>query len=95
MDGIAMLATRDENKIRYVDIRNFSGETIYSGKLFPSAISGLDKDPNTYSFAVLGGDTEKLIVNLTEFANMKMVDYTILLDLKDNMKATILWSSEK
>lgn len=95
MDGIAMLATRDENKIRYVDIRNFSGETIYSGKLFPSAISGLDKDPNTYSFAVLGGDTEKLIINLTEFANMKMVDYTILLDLKDNMKATILWSSEE
>ena len=95
MDGIAMLATRDENKIRYVDIRNFSGETIYSGKLFPSAISGLDKDPNTYSFAVLGGDTEKLIINLTKFANMKMVDYTILLDLKDNMKATILWSSEE
>lgn len=95
MDGIVMFMTRDENKIRHVDIRNFSGETIYTGKLFPSAISGLDKDPDTYFFAVVGGDTEKLIINLTEFANMKMVDYTILLDLKDNMKATILWSSEE
>lgn len=94
MDGIAICRYSEEN-IRWIDIRDFSGETVYNGELFPIEISGLDKDPNTYSFAVLGGDTEKLIVNLTEFANMKMVDYTILLDLKDNMKATILWSSEK
>ena len=95
MDGIVMFMTRDENKIRYVDIRNFSGETIYKGKLFPSAISGLDKDPNTYNFAVVGGDTEKIIINLIEFADKTMVNYTILIDLKDNMKATILWSSEE
>lgn len=95
MDGIVMFMTRDENKIRYVDIRYFSGETIYKGKLFPSAISGLEKDPNTYSFAVVGGDTEKIIINLIEFADKTMVNYTILIDLKDNMKATILWSSEE
>lgn len=95
MDGIVMFMTRDENNIRYVDIRNFSGETIYKGRLFPSAISGLKKDPNTYSFAVVGGDTEKIIINLIEFADKTMVNYTILIDLKDNMKATILWSSEE
>ena len=95
MDGIVMFMTRDENKIRHVDIRNFSGETIYKGKLFPSAISGLDKDPNTYFFAVVGGDTDKIIINLMEYADMKKEDYTILLDLKDNMKATILWSSKE
>lgn len=95
MDGIVMFMTRDENKIRYVDIRNLSGETIYKGKLFPSAISGLEKDPNTYNFAVVGGDTEKIIINLIEFADKAMVNYTILIDLKDNMKATILWSSEE
>ena len=95
MDGIVMFMTRDEDNIRYVDIRNFSGETIYKGKLFPSAISGLKKDPNTYNFAVVGGDTEKIIINLIEFADKTMVNYTILIDLKDNMKATILWSSEE
>jgi WD40 repeat protein len=95
MDGIVMFMTRDENNIRYVDIRNFSGETIYKGKLFPSAISGLEKNPNTYSFAVVGGDTEKIIINLIEFSDKTMVNYTILIDLKDNMKATILWSSEE
>lgn len=95
MDGIVMFMTRDENNIRYVDIRNFSGETIYKGKLFPSAISGLEKVPNTYSSAVVGGDTEKIIINLIEFADKTMVNYTILIDLKDNMKATILWSSEE
>ena len=95
MDGIVMFMTRDENKIQYVDIRNLSGETIYKGKLFPSAISGLEKDPNTYNFAVVGGDTEKIIINLIEFADKAMVNYTILIDLKDNMKATILWSSEE
>lgn len=95
MDGIVMFMTRDENNIRYVDIRNFSGETVYTGKLFPSAISGLKKDPNTYNFAVVGGDTEKIIISLIEFADKTMVNYTILIDLKDNMKATILWSSEE
>ena len=95
MDGIVMFMTRDEDNIRYVDIRNFSGETIYKGKLFPSAISGLKKDPNTYNFAVVGGDTEKIIINLIEFADKTMVNYTIQIDLKDNMKTTILWSNKE
>ena len=85
----------DENKIRQIDIRDFSGETIYAGKLFPDPVSGLEKDPNTYDIMVVGGDTEKIVVNLSEFTNKGIVDYTVMLDLKDNMKATILWSSEE
>lgn len=94
MDGIAICQSHEENT-RRIDIRNFSGETVYNGKLFPSEISVLENDPNTYNFAVVGGDTEKIIINLMEFADKTMVDYTILLDLKDNMKATILWSSRE
>lgn len=94
MDGIAICQSHEEN-IRWIDIRNLAGETVYNGKLFPSKISGLDKDPNTYNFAVVGGDTEKIIVSLMEVTGMEMLDYTVLLDLKDNMKATILWSSVK
>lgn len=92
MGGIAAFFSLQENT-RWVDICDLSGTTIYSGKLFPNAITGIDKDPNTYSFAVLGGDPEKLIINLTEFTGTELVDYTILLDLKNNLKATILWSS--
>lgn len=94
MGEIAAFFSLEENT-RLVDIRDLSGTTIYSGKLFPDAISGLDKDPNTYRFAVLGGDTEKLIINLMEFNGTELVDYTVLLDLKNNLKATILWSSAK
>lgn len=99
MDGIAMLVTRDENEIRYVDIRDFDGKTIYSGKLFTGEIRGLGKDPNTYFWGVVGGDTEKLILELSGEEGTKLdkkyVSYVILLDLKDNMKATILWGSEE
>ena len=99
MDGIAMLMTRDENKIRYIDIRDFEGKTIYSGKLFTEEIAGLGKDPNTYSIGIVGGDEEKLILELEGEEGTKMdsksMGYFILLDLKDNMKATILCSSEE
>ena len=99
MDGMAMFMTRDVNKIRHVDIRDFDGKTIYSGKLFPDEIPGLGKDPNTYSIGVVGGDEEKLIIELSgeegTKLDIKRVCYFILLDLKNNMKATILWSSEE
>ena len=92
MGGIVAFFSLEENT-RWVDIRDLSGATIYSGKLFPNTITGIDKDPNTYGFAVLGGDTEKLIIAITEFNGTELVDYTILLDLKNNLKATILWGS--
>ena len=99
MDGMAMLMTRDENKIRHIDIRDFEGKTIYSGNLFPEEIAGLGKDPNAYYIGIVGGDEEKLIIEIRGEEGTKLdskhMGYFILLDLKDNMKATILWSSEE
>lgn len=91
MDGIAMSLSLEGNE-RWVDIRDFSGEAVYSGKLYPSSVPGLEKDPNTYSTSLVGGDEEKLIFQLIEPTGTK--NYTVLLDLKDHMKATVLWSSE-
>lgn len=92
MDGIAMSLSM-EGSDRWIDIRNFSGEAIYRGKLYPSSVPGLDNDPNTYLTSFVGGDDNKLILQLMERNGTK--NHTVLLDLKDNMKATILWSSEE
>ena len=108
MDGIVLCLSYD-NDIRWADIRDLTGKTIYSGKLFPDVIPELEHDPNdipskvgwenSYSIGLIGGDAEKLIYHLSgeegSKLNRKFVDYTILLDLTDNMKATILWSSEE
>ncbi len=93
MDGLAII-TYKEGGIRGIDARDFSGEIIYSGKFFPSSIAGVDKNPNTYGFAVVGGDTEKLIIELLDNDSENGTDYTVLFDIKDNMKATVLWSTE-
>lgn len=108
MDGIVLCLSYD-NDIRWTDIRDLTGKTIYSGKLFPDVIPELEHDPNdissvvgrgnTYYTELIGGDAEKLIYHLSgeegSKLNRKFVDYTILLDLTDNMKATILWSSKE
>ena len=108
MDGIVLCLSYD-NDIRWADIRDLTGKTIYSGKLFPDEIPELEHDPNdiprvvgwgnSYSTGLVGGDAEKLIYHLSGEEGSKLdrksVDYIILLDLTDNMKATILWSSKE
>ena len=108
MDGIVLCLSYD-NDIRWADIRDLTGKTIYSGKLFPDVIPELEHDPNdissvvgrgnTYYTGLIGGDAEKLIYHLSgeegSKLNRKFVYYTILLDLTDHMKATILWSSKE
>lgn len=108
MDGIVLCLSYD-NDIQWADIRDLTGKTIYSGKLFPDVIPELEYDPNdipskvgwenSYSIGLIGGDAEKLIFDLSgeegSKLNRKIVHYTILLDLTDNMKATILWSSKE
>lgn len=108
IDGIVLCLSYDKD-IRWADIRDLTGKTIYSGKLFPDVIPELEHDPNdipsgvgrgnTYSIGLIGGDAEKLIFELGgeegSKPDTKLVSYVILLDLKDNMKATILWSSER
>lgn len=94
MDGVAACFTLTDN-VRYTRIINLSGETLYDGKLFPEAIAGLKGNPNEYTFSVIGGDSDKLILNLQNFTETGLVDYTIMLDVTNNMKPTLLWSSQR
>lgn len=93
-DGIAVFTYRVDG-VRWVDIINLSGESLYSGKLFQKEILGMDSDPNKCSLALIGGDNEKLILNLQNFTETGLIDYTIMLDLKENLKPTILWSTQQ
>lgn len=94
MDGIAINHYKVDG-IRYIRMVSLDGISVYEGKLFPDDIVGLDGDPNTYSYAVIGGDAEKIIINLMSFTGTEMTDYTIMLDITNNMKPTILWNGQK
>lgn len=91
-DGI-VLENSLENNVRGILILDLSGETVYDGPLFTEAISELPEDPNCYGSGVIGGDTGKLILNLFPFMNTDTHYYTIMLDLHNNLKPTLLWSS--
>ncbi len=93
MDGIVVNWHRD-NGVLYTQIHSLTGEPIYEGKLFPEEIPGMDGDLNQYSRGVLGGDTEKLILDLMHPQNPRL-HYIIALDINNNMKATVLWSIEE
>ena len=97
--GIAAQFTIRE-EVRWLDVVSFTGEHLYSGALFPNPIPELKEDPGSasgdleegYSMVFIGGDREKLVVNLLDF--LAGESSTILLDLTDNLKPTVLWSDE-
>ena len=99
LDGIAVHLT-DREEVRWLDVISFTGEHLYSGVLFPNPVPELEKDPGAavdpfrggLTFVFVGGDREKLIVNLLDFLGGE--SSTILLDLTDNLKPTVLWSEE-
>ena len=97
MDGIAanFTAEKTENgdRIRYVDIKNYAGETLYSGELFPNGIPGISAVPGNWSFAVAGGDAEKIIFNLTDDDSQVRTSYMVMVEF-GTMKPTVLWSRE-
>ena len=90
-DVIIYITQKDGN--RWINVANLSGDVIYSGKLFSQSIPELEGDPNEFSLAFVGGDSEKLIFNLQSFTENGMGDATVLFDLHENMKPTVLWSS--
>lgn len=94
MDGIVANIYMVDG-IRHIRIASLDGVMVYEGALFPDAITGLAGDPNKYTYAVIGGDAEKIIVNLQNFTGTGLVDYTIMLDVTNNMKPTLLWSSQR
>ncbi len=98
-DGIAFV-TSVKDELRWIDVADMSGNAIYSGNLFPEELPEMPFDPNEChpsNFAVVGGDREKIIVNIeaNSSGTAKRPNYTILLDLRNNLKPTVLWSSER
>ena len=102
LDGIVMTISLKDN-IRCVKVMDDTGKTLYEGKLFPEAVPGLEGDPGVYGdpqaqgpeygLGLVGGDSQKLIINVSTYME-NMVDYTLMLDLTDNLKPTVLWSNE-
>lgn len=93
VDGIA-ISTYLQEEQRCIEIVDFSGNTIYDGKMFTADIPGMDCDPNeyrTYSMLIVGGDSDKLIIELTDLDSRDMESYMILLDLNNNLEPTLLW----
>ena len=94
LDGIVEFDGQ-KGDARWVRILTFSGETVYEGALYPEAIPGIEEDPNTLNWAIVGGDQEKLILYLGCLPqDGKMTSYMVMLDLTDNLKPTVLWSEE-
>lgn len=94
MDGIAVSIYLEDDQ-RCIEIVDFSGNTIYDGKIFPAEISGMDGDPNAYkkySMLIVGGDSDKLIIELSNFEAEE--SYVILLDLHNNLEPTLLWKAQ-
>ena len=94
LDGIVEFDGQ-KGDTRWVRILTFSGETVYEGALFPEAIPGIEEDPNTFNWAIVGGDREKLIMYLSSYTEAGIIDYIVMLDLTDNLKPTVLWSEER
>ena len=94
LDGIVEFDGQ-KGDTRWVRILTFSGETVYEGALFPEAIPGIEEDPNTFGWAIVGGDREKLILYLSSWTESGSIDYIVMLDLTDNLKSTVLWSEER
>lgn len=93
IDGIAINLYSIKG-VRWIDIVNLAGESIYSGELFEGKISEVGSNPNDCGVIVIGGDSEKIIFNLQEFGSNQFVDYTVMLNLENNMELSVLWSSQ-
>ena len=93
LDGIVVFKEQ-KGDTRWVHILTLSGETMYEGVLYPEAIPGIGEDPNTLNWTIVGGDRQKLILNLSSWAQSEMTNYMVMLDLTDNLKPTVLWSDK-
>ncbi len=103
-DGVVVWSSVADG-YRMVEIRDFEGTLLYSGKLFPEPVEGFDEmlgmwtgiGQTGFFFMVLGGDSEKIIVNMQnqKTANGNSLgdeNNVFLLDIQNNMKATHLWT---
>ncbi len=95
LDGAIICVTRTDG-IRSIEVRDFSGATLYNGLMFPEGLPEIPKGPDKAGLAFVGGDEEKLILNLMVYTDANEEEgYIVLLDIQNGMKATLLWSSEQ
>lgn len=93
VDEIAVITGRTDG-IRYIKVNSLDGTTVCDGMMFPEGISNIEGDPNVdYYLGIIGGDTNKIILNIEGIK--ADCDYTIMLDLNNNLKPTILWSNQE
>ena len=89
-----------EGNTRCITVKDYSGEPLYEGPLYPQDVPGVPGNPGTnsddstanYSYAVIGTDGSRLFLNHTRFEAGNMQSYVVMVDVADNMKATLLWS---
>lgn len=89
-----------KGKNRCITVKNYSGQTLYDGPLYPQGIPGVPGNPGAdsddptenYGYAVIGSDGTQLFFNHTCFGGNEIQSYTVMVDVADNMKATLLWS---
>ena len=89
-----------KGKNRCITVQNYSGQTLYDGPLYPQGIPGVPGNPGAdsddptenYGYAVIGSDGTQLFFNHTRFEGNEIQSYTVMVDVADNMKATLLWS---
>ena len=91
--GIAMAIGADENGVIQTEVRTLDGKTLYEGDLLPQKIPGYDGDLKSDAWTVLGGDTQKLCISIQSFGTENY--RTVLLDLTDGLKPTVLWDTER
>lgn len=94
-DGIAVTSYYVDD-VRYISVKDFENRTLYDGPMFASKPMGVDKDLGSrgYGFSVVGGDREKIIVNMEGFEK-DIKSYTVLLDLNNDLEPTLLWSDKQ
>lgn len=109
MDGVVVNSTARDN-VNWLEIKDFEGNAIYDGPLFPNGVPGFDIKPGNISnnhefgYAYVGGDREKLILAMTHMEHAdkmnsgfltSITDYMLSLDLNNNLAPTVLWISEQ
>lgn len=89
-----------KGKNRCITVKNYSGQTLYDGPLYPQGIPGVPGNPGAdsddptenYGYAVIGSNGTNLFFNHSRSEGSKIQSYTVMVDVADNMKATLLWS---
>ena len=59
--------------------------------LLPQGIPGVEMGSDLWGLMIVGGDEDKLIVNLS----LPSEEYTLMLDLNHELEPTVLWGGQR